>query len=226
MQTLDEIKRTICQLPRFERDQLVYWACDLLPMVREPPAAYTAAIRRFLSVEEYLALEEKSPVKHEYVAGEIFAMSGVSRRHSLITTNLGIEIGNHLRGGPCEVHMEAFKLRLRVDAADAFYYPDVMVACGRDGVEDYYLRNPKLVIEVLSPSTELTDRREKALSYRQIGTLEEYAFVAQSHPEVTLQRRRDAWRPVVLTTLESVAEFRSVGLSVALARIYADALSP
>lgn len=225
MSSIEEIKRAICNLSRFERDQIVYWACDLLPMVREPPAAYAAAIRRFLSVEEYLALEEKSPVKHEYVAGEIFAMSGVSRRHSLITTNIGTEFGSHVRGGPCEVHIEAFKLRLRVDQADAFYYPDVMVACGREGVEDYYLRNPTLVVEVLSPSTELTDRREKALSYRQVRTLEEYVFVAQSHPEVTLHRRSESWKPIVLTSPDAAADFRSIGLSLPLARIYADALT-
>lgn len=224
MESIDEIKQAICRLPRFERDQIVYWACDLLPMVREPPAAYAEAVRRFLSVEEYLALEEKSPVKHEYVAGEVFAMSGVSRRHSLITVSLGREFSNHLQGGPCEVHLEAFKLRLRIDEADAFYYPDVMVACGREGIEDYYLRNPTLVVEVLSPSTELTDRREKALSYRQIATLEEYAFVAQSHPEVTLHRRSEGWKPFVLTSTESVADFRSIGLSLPLSRIYADAL--
>ncbi|MGH8226586.1 MAG: Uma2 family endonuclease [Steroidobacteraceae bacterium] len=108
----------------------------------------------------------------------------------------------HLRGGPCEVHLEAFKLRLRVGEADAFYYPDVMVTCERSGVEDYYLRTLRIVVEVLSPSTELIDRREKALSYREVPTLEEYVLIGQRHAEVTIHRRRESWAPVVIAGSE------------------------
>lgn len=90
MESVDEIKRAIFHLPRFEREQIIYWACDLLPMVREPSAAYRGAVRQFLSVEEYLALEEKSPIKHEYVAGEIFSSSESVADFRSIGLSLGL----------------------------------------------------------------------------------------------------------------------------------------
>jgi Uma2 family endonuclease len=104
---------------------------------------------------------------------------------------------------------------------DIFYYPDIMVACGHIGIEKYYLSNPTLIVEVLSPSTESIDRREKALHYRQISTLEEYVLVAQDAPEVTIYRRADEWALSTLRALQDVAEFRSIDLSLPLAEIYA-----
>jgi Uma2 family endonuclease len=96
-----------------------------------------------------------------------------------------------------------------------------MVACGRDGIEKYYLTNPKLIVEVLSPTTEAIDRREKALHYRQLASLEEYALVAQESREGTLYRREHNWADSIVNTLEGAAEFRSIDLTVPLAEIYA-----
>src|ERR1700687_355781 len=107
-----------------------------------------------ISVEEYLEYEADGRTRHEYIAGEIFAMTGASLEHNLIAGNVFAAVAAHLRGGPCMAFMSDFKLRLKNNMEDIFYYPDVMVACGREGVEKYYLRNPKLIIEVLSPTTE------------------------------------------------------------------------
>jgi len=90
-------------------------------------------------------------------------------------------------------------VRLKIKMDEFFYYPDVVVACGSEGVENYFLRNPKVIAEVLSPSTEGTDRREKFMNYRRIPTLEEYILIAQDTPEVTIHRRSTEWKPTVLT---------------------------
>jgi Uma2 family endonuclease len=221
MISVEDIQRAIRQLSRADRDRILLWASRDLQGVQETAATYdTGHQASVLSVEEYLALERTSPVKHEYLAGQLFAMVGVSRRHSLITLAIASGLRSRLAGGPCEVHTQDFKLRLEIDRADAFYYPDVMVACGGEGIEDYYLRNPRLIVEVLSPTTEAIDRREKALGYRRITTLKEYVMVAQDRCEVTFQRRSDGFRPAILSERSAVAEFRSVGVSLALEDIY------
>jgi Uma2 family endonuclease len=95
-----------------------------------------------------------------------------------------------------------------------------MVACVRDGVEKYYLRYPKIIVEVLSESTEAIDRREKLLNYPTISTLAEYVLIAQDTREVTVHRREEQWRPVLLTLPEALVEFRSIKLTLPLAQIY------
>lgn len=173
-----------------------------------------------VSLEDYLRLEADGSARHEYIGGRIHAMAGGSEQHNLISGNLLAAFHAHLRGGPCKAYMADFKVRLQINREDIFYYPDVMVGCRRDGVEQYYLRNPTLIIEVLSPSTEAIDRREKLLNYPQISSLEEYAIIAQDTREVTLHRRAESWSPQLLTSADAVVEFRSIELSLPLARIY------
>jgi Uma2 family endonuclease len=154
------------------------------------------------------------------VAGEIFAMSGATVRHNVIADSLLFAFLAHLRGSPCAAFSSSMKVRLKINRDDIFYYPDVMVACGAQNMDSHYVENPKLIVEVLSPSTEKIDRREKALNYRQIASLEEYVLVAQRTCEVTLYRRSKDWKPIVLTELEAVAEFSSIELSLPVAQIY------
>jgi len=194
------------------------------PGVAEPRAVYKTARHSPMTVEEYLKFDEESRIRHEYVAGEIFAMCGSTVRHGVIAGNLVRTIGNKLHGGPCRVFFSDYKVRLRVDRDDVFYYPDVAVSCDTRDLSAAYLPDPKLIIEVLSPSTEATDRREKAMNYRQILSLDEYAVVAQRSPEVTIYRRADRWAPEILSEVGAVAEFRSIELRLPLAQIYADAL--
>jgi Uma2 family endonuclease len=111
-------------------------------------------------------------------------------------------------------------VRLKVNQDEIFYIQNAMVACGRQNLEDQYLSNPRLVVEVLSPSTERTDGREKALNYRHIASLEECVLVAQRASQVTIFRRSEQWMPVVLTSPEAIAELQSIEFSVSLERIY------
>ena len=156
--------------------------------------------------------------------GRIHPMAGTSEAHNIISGNIVAALHTHLRGGPCKAYKADFKVRLEINREDIFYYPDVMVACQRVGVEHDYLRYPTLLVEVLSPSTENIDRREKLLNYPQISTVEEYVLVAQETREVTIHRRAEDWAPRVLTAPAPVAEFRSIKLSLPLARIYEGAL--
>lgn len=151
-------------------------------------------------------------------------MAGASEAHNLISGNLFAALHTHVRGGPCKAYMADFKVRLEINREDIFYYPDVMVACQRVGVEQYYLRYPTLIVEVLSPSTESIDRREKLLNYPQISTMDEYAIVSQESREVTIHRRAEDWAPHVITDPAALVEFRSIKFSLPLTRIYEGAL--
>ena len=180
----------------------------------------TAARPLHLSVDDYLKFETDAPVRHEYVAGIAHPMADNTLRHNLIAGNVASAFHCHLRGGPCRTYMITLKLRLMVNLRDVFYYPDVMVACTREGAEEYYLRYPKLIVEVLSESTESIDRREKLLNYPTISTLAEYILIAQDAPDITLHRRETHWRPTVLTAKDAKVEFPSLKLSLPLAQIY------
>jgi Uma2 family endonuclease len=130
-----------------------------------------------LSVEEYLELEKTSSVKHEYVAGEIHAMTGASGRHNRIAGNIFAALWNAARGGACRVFQSDMKVRA---ADDVFYYPDILVACDEPPEDPYYVEpGPCLVVEVVSPSTEATDRREKLAAYKRMPTLKAYLIVFQ-----------------------------------------------
>jgi Uma2 family endonuclease len=226
MHTVEEIKHSIRLLCATERENIATWlsgATDSTFTVAEPAPAYAnTPASPLLTADEYLEFEHTADVRHEFVAGTIHAMTGVSRSHQRIVGNLLLAFGPHLRDGPCKTYFVDFKLRLKAGHDDIFYYPDVMVACGREGMTEYYLQHPKLIIEVLSPSTEQIDRREKALNYRHIATLEEYVLVAQDRPHVELQRRADKWQPKVVTSLDAATEFHSIGLSLPLTQIYDD----
>ena len=175
-----------------------------------------------MSVEDYLAFEEASAVRHEFIDGEVYAMSGASAAHNAIALNIAMALRGRLRGGPGRVFINDFKVRLEVARRDIFYYPDVVVSCHPSGIERLYLRLPTLVFEVLSPSTESVDRREKKMTYEQGPTLEEYVLVAQNQREVTIYRRRDGWRPEICSAEDAVVELRSVKQSLTLAEIYED----
>jgi len=174
-----------------------------------------------MTVDEYLEFEEHSPLRHEYVNGAIYAMNGVSVAHACISGELASAVREHLRGGPCKVFSSDLKLLIRSDTDEIVYYPDMMVACQRQDWGTNYVRNPKLVAEILSPSTQHVDRREKAMSYRRIASVEEYVLLAQDDYEVTVQRRADNWRPQSYCGPQAQVEFRSIG---PLAQIYAGTL--
>lgn len=146
-----------------------------------------------VSVEEYLRLEEARAVKHEYVAGERYALAGASKKHNEITVNIATRLAPAARSGRCRVYASDVKLRA---AEDAFYYPDVMVVCGPRDEDPLIEEAPCLLVEVTSPSTEMIDRREKVMMYRRIPSLEAYVIVHQDRPRVERHWRDEtgAWR--------------------------------
>jgi len=131
-----------------------------------------------LSEAEYLELERRAEYKSEFLDGEMFAMSGGTRPHSVIACNLIRAIGNQLRGSPCVVYNS--DMRVKVQAAGLYTYLDVSVACGQSEVEDEHddvLLNPTVIVEVLSESPEAYDRGKKFEFYRQLSSVREYLFV-------------------------------------------------
>lgn len=178
----------------------------------------------YYSEADYLAAEEMAPVRHEYVAGEVFAMAGASKAHGTLALNAAIRLRQHLRGKPCGVWMADMKVRVAADSA--YYYPDVVVTCNRldlgPDAPKNYLEAPKLVLEVLSDSTESVDRREKLLSYRRLPSLEEYVLVDQNQQWVEVYRRVNGiWTQEVHGPNETV-HLVSVDLHLPMADLYAD----
>ena len=136
----------------------------------------TPALEIGFSADDYLAWEECQEEKHEYVAGEVFAMVGARHEHVVVTLNLPSALKQRLRGGPCQAYVS--DLKLRVEAADAFFYPDVMVSCDqRDHAVSLFIAYPTLIAEVLSDSTAAYDRGDKFAAYRTLPSLQEYVVV-------------------------------------------------
>jgi Uma2 family endonuclease len=230
MITPREIRRAIEALPLEDRSAILDWLMEYAHIetradtVHEPAAVYGEPAPQLLTVEEYFELEKRSGQRYEYVNGVVYAMTGVSRAHNLISLELAFLLKRHLRGGPCRVFSTDLKLNLKLGDAEFFYYPDVMVACDQRGWDEYFIHNPKLVIEVLSPSTQSTDVREKAFNYKRLPSVEEYVVVAQKDFRVTVYRRVEAWRGQVYSGPDAIAEFRSMGHTAPLSEIYAEVL--
>jgi len=138
----------------------------------------TAEAVERVTVEDYLSGELRSEVRHEFIGGSVYAMAGASEEHNTIGLNLATALHAHLGDGPCRVFMVDMKVRLHIARDEVFYYPDLMVTCDSRDTDRYFMRHPKVLIEVLSGETERTDRREKFFSYTSIETLEEYVLVA------------------------------------------------
>ena len=172
---------------------------------------------------DYLALEDKGECRHEFVAGEVHAMAGGSQRHNRITGNAYIQLSLSLKGRSCQVFMSDVKLHIARD--QAYYYPDVMVACAqtaRAANEAAVLDDPVLVLEVLSPSTENIDRREKLAAYRRLPSVQEYVLISQDRHYVEIYRREGdiGWMYVAFEPGD-VVDFASVGVQMPMADLYA-----
>lgn len=173
-----------------------------------------------VTLEEYLAGEPASEVRHEYLGGVVYAMAGASEEHNIVSGNVFAALHAHLRGKACRAFMADMKVRLEVAREDIFYYPDLMVACDSRDTHRHYKRFPKVLVEVLSPDTERIDRREKFLSYTQIETLEEYVLVAQDRMEATVFRRANNWQPEVLRQADQSLRMASLEFTLPLRDVY------
>ena len=144
----------------------------------------------YLTPEEYLHLEEQSPVKHEYIDGQIYAMAGASDPHVTIALNLATLLRSHVRGSGCRVYISDMKAQ--IESLNRFYYPDVMVTCDpKDQETVTYKRFPTLIVEVLSDSTEAFDRGDKFVDYQEIESLREYVLISTKRQRVECFRRNE-----------------------------------
>jgi Uma2 family endonuclease len=181
-----------------------------------------AAARTGLSEQEYLAFERASPEKHEYANGEIFAMSGGTAEHSAVILNLLAELRGALSGRGCRAFES--NMRVHIPATGRYVYPDGSIVCGRPELTDDTrdtLLNPRVVIEVLSSSTEAYDRGDKFASYRTIPSVQEYLLASQSEPRLELFTRQPdrSWNLRIFGPGER-AELVSVGCAVEVDRVY------
>ena len=184
----------------------------------------SAQPERFFTLEEYFALERSSERRFEYRDGEIFLMSGGTRQHGAIASNLVRHLGNRLASQGCRVY--GSDVALFVPAAPPYRYPDVSVACGRAEFRRIEvldaLVNPVLIAEVLSPTTENYDRGMKFEWYKSIPTFEEYLLIAQDRPHVTQRTKQQdgSWLERTIEGMEAVLRLNSLGNELPLSEIY------
>jgi Uma2 family endonuclease len=169
----------------------------------------------WISIEDYLAGEMVSEIKHEYYAGEVVAMSGASKNHERIKGNVAASLHGHLRGKTCE----PFSSDLKVKIGQYLFYPDVMAVCQDTSTHDYYAETPTVIIEVLSKSTRRRDETIKRRLYQTIPTLLEYVLIEQDIVDVEVCRRSEGWVSNHYFLGDEVT-FESVGLTVSVADIY------
>jgi len=174
------------------------------------------------TVDEYLAFERASEERHEYVDGEVFDMVGASKKHNRISGNIFAYLLPLLREKGCWAYINDMKVGIR---KRQYRYPDIVVACGEERMEDVSedtLLNPIMVIEVLSPSTELHDRTKKFAAYRQIASLQVYVLVSQDTPKIEQYTRRegDIWEYKETSGLDAEVEFVSIQCKLQLAHVY------
>ena len=186
-----------------------------------------SAAQTRLTPEEYIAFERKAlpdseVIRHEYVNGELIAMSGASRAHNLIAGNIFGELRTLLRGSDCETYMS--DMRVSTPTTASYFYPDVVVVCEEPRFEDDVfdiLLNPLILVEVLSPSTEAYDRGEKFAHYRQLASLQEYVLVAQDQIRVEhYQRQEKQWIFTDFQERDKVLRLPSLQCKLLLQDIY------
>ncbi len=179
-----------------------------------------------VTAAEYLEGERSSEVRHEFVDGRIYAMSGASLRHNEICLDIATLLKSHLKGGPCRTFIEAVKVELADDLTEAYYYPDVFVTCEPADDDSHVVRQPKLIIEVLSPSTSRNDRGEKLANYKRIPSVEEIVYIEQDWPEIFIVRRSDRWKRHHYTMLDSPVHLESIDLTIPVSSFYQTATFP
>jgi Uma2 family endonuclease len=179
--------------------------------------------QRLFTPEEYLAVERMAESRSEYLEGMISAMVGASSAHSMITFNVSVALGKQLHGKPCR----GFSSDMKVQTSDErlYAYPDLTIACGklhfRDENKDVLL-NPKVIIEVLSPSTEDYDRSKKFALYKRIESLTDYLLIAQDRPTIDHYRKNEEGDWLLRDTygLGASVQIASIECALPLAEVY------
>jgi Uma2 family endonuclease len=169
----------------------------------------------YISEQDYLEGEKISEIKHEYVDGQVYAMTGASKNHGRISVNLLIKFSNHLGDSPCESFINDMKVK--VDSK--YFYPDVIVACDDNEDNEYFTESVIIIVEVLSKSTRQYDKTQKNLYYQTIPSLQEYILIEQDFVDVEVCRRENNWFSEHYYLGDDV-QFNAIDLSVAVEDIY------
>ena len=181
----------------------------------------TVQKREPISVNEYLAGEEVSEIRHEYLEGYVYAMVGGTLNHSQIQMNIARFIENQLEETDCSVHGGHFKLRIETKTGTRFYYPDIHIVCDRIPGSQLFHNSPPVIFEVLSSSTRRADESEKKDHYLSIESLRAYVLVEQDFPQVTVYRRSESgFDREVYDKLDEVISFEKPSFKLSLAEIY------
>ncbi len=190
--------------------------------VKEPAVSYQ---KKYITEDEYLAMEEKSMEKHEYYEGEIFGMSGAKIPHNIIAGNLFRDIATHLRRKPCKPFNS--DQRLYIEKRGMFTYPDLFVVCGKIETrndDNYNVLNPAVIIEILSPSTKSYDRGDKFKLYRDLPSLKEYILVDSEAIEIEnfSINEEGFWELKEYTDVNHSLLIKTIELQIPLQDIYED----
>jgi Uma2 family endonuclease len=174
-----------------------------------------------ISIDDYLAGELVSPIKHEYLGGVVYAMAGARNAHNLIASNTLVSLGSRLRGKRCRPYNSDTKIRLRLPHQVRFYYPDVSVICRPNPQSDSFQDDPALLIEILSNRTRRIDEGEKKDSYLTIPSLCAYVLVEQETPTVVVFRRTEqGFVREIHSGLDAVIPLREIDIELPLADVY------
>jgi len=188
-----------------------------------------SASNQMTGEEQYLLDELTRTIRHEYLGGTAYAMSGGSAHHNLIAGNLYVALRQHYKPQGCRVFQENMKVRITWDSHPYYYYPDVMLCCDpKDKGDEYFCERPCVLVEVLSDSTSRTDRVEKLRAYQQLPSLHHYLIVSQQAMFVTLHSRGNDWQPAIFTAVEDLITLDCGAahspISISLATIYESVL--
>lgn len=178
------------------------------------------AAQRFthISADTYLASENDGPWRREFVNGVVYAMAGTSANHNLILGAIMVSVSQKAEP-PCQTFVSDMKLKIKTNDQERYYYPDLFVDCDPNDQDPYFRNSPKLVVEVLSPTTERIDRLEKFEAYKLLPSLEEYVLVSQDAIALEVFRRRTGWQRESYV-FDNVVTLESVGLSTSISTFF------
>ena len=178
------------------------------------------ALKPYLSVEDYLAGEQDGEIRHEYGAGEAYAMAGASDRHGLLAGALFAQMYPHSRQKRCQLFMADMKVRIEDKKDSYFYYPDLLLSCDPEDRESaYYRRKPCLLVEIVSPSSFRIDRREKLFAYRTLPSLREYVLVHQDEQQIEVFRYPEGAHDIYTT---GAFRLECLDMELTVEDVYAD----
>lgn len=180
-----------------------------------------AAVKNdFVSVKDYLAAEDGSATRHEYLGGLVYALPDETRNHNQIIGNLLCEIRPALKKSSSRLYVFGIRVNFDLRNDEYYYYPDIVVTCDKRDNDKRFIRHPKLLIEVLSESTERVDKREKFFAYTSIASLEEYVLVSQTPKEVTVFRRANHWKAEKVSGAKARVTLASLKFPLPFSAIY------